>query len=174
MLYALSKRSQPRQEHCSSTCSSWCFQELHPGFQSPHPQLSKINKEEREGNPLPLIQGEKLEKRRSLMWLPCWKCIRKSVTCITKFIFCLLHLQLFHLKYGYNTFWRLIISPLSSAAWIFRDRIESIFYTWCKGVTEVFTRGTFGESYWEHDWGCGESRASSPANSWEWRCTCRW
>lgn len=78
MLYAFSKRSQPRQEHCSSTCSSWCFQELHPGFQSPHPQLSKINKEEREGNPLPLIQGEKLEKRRSLMWLPCWKCIKKK------------------------------------------------------------------------------------------------
>ena len=174
MLYAFSKRIQPRQEHCSSTCASWCFQELHPGFQYPHPQRSKINKEEREGNPLPLIQGEKLDKRRSLMWLPCWKCMRKSVTCITKFIFCLLHLQLFHLKYGYNIFWRLIISPLSSAAWIFRDRIESIFYTWCKGVTEVFTRGTFGESYWEHDWGCGESRASSPANSWEWRCTCRW
>ena len=62
----------------------------------------------------------------------------------------------------------------SSAAWIFWDHIESIFYTWCKGVSEIFTRGASGESYRECDRDYWDSRSSPAANSWEWRHAFRW
>lgn len=61
-----------------------------------------------------------------------------------------------------------------SSAWIFRDHFEPLLHEWCKGVSEIFTRGAFGESYRDCFWGCGEPWASQTINSREWRCTCRW